>query len=97
MPLLNRVNSPAATRAAATTALLALACLGIALDAVVRCSAASADDDAAGKMPGTRLRIVTVDQSGKGDHRRIQDAIDAAPANGAVVIRIRPGVYRQVE
>ncbi|KAK3164863.1 hypothetical protein QOZ80_1AG0025800 [Eleusine coracana subsp. coracana] len=50
-------------------------------------------------MPGQRQRVVTVDQSGKGDHRRIQDAIDAVPANdsaaGAVVIRIRPGVYRE--
>lgn len=42
--------------------------------------------------------VVTVDQSGKGDHRRIQDAIDAAPANDSsrTVIRIKPGVYRRV-
>ncbi|XP_025815400.1 putative pectinesterase 11 [Panicum hallii] len=50
-------------------------------------------------MPGPRRQLVlTVDQSGRGDHRRIQDAVDAAPANsspGSVVIRIKPGVYRQ--
>jgi len=53
---------------------------------------------------GSRSRqlVLLVDQSGKGDHRRIQDAIDAAPAGGSgsggggVVIRIKPGVYRQV-
>nr|CAB3477715.1 unnamed protein product [Digitaria exilis] len=55
------------------------------------------------EMLGSRqLVVVTVDQSGRGDHRRIQDAIDAAPANddysgSSVVIRIKPGVYRQVE
>ncbi|RCV26344.1 hypothetical protein SETIT_5G238200v2 [Setaria italica] len=50
-------------------------------------------------MPGSRQLVLTVDQSGRGDHRRIQDAIDAAPANddsaGSVVIRIKPGVYRE--
>ncbi|KXG32951.1 putative pectinesterase 11 [Sorghum bicolor] len=52
---------------------------------------------------GSRSRqlVLLVDQSGKGDHRRIQDAIDAAPAGGSgsggggVVIRIKPGVYRE--
>ena len=58
-------------------------------------------------MAGPRPLVLVVDQSGKGDHRRIQDAIDAAPApapasnrsaggRGSVVIRIKPGVYRQV-
>lgn len=52
-----------------------------------------------------RQLVLLVDQSGKGDHRRIQDAIDAAPAAssgnggsagcGSVVIRIKPGMYRQ--
>ncbi|CAL4975122.1 unnamed protein product [Urochloa decumbens] len=49
-------------------------------------------------MPGSRQLVLTVDQSGRGDHRRIQDAIDAAPANGSagsVVIRIKAGVYRE--
>ncbi|CAO1948241.1 unnamed protein product [Urochloa humidicola] len=49
-------------------------------------------------MPGAQQLVLTVDQSGRGDHRRIQDAIDAAPANGSagsVVIRIKPGVYRE--
>lgn len=53
-------------------------------------------------MAGLRPLVLVVDQSGKGDHRRIQDAIDAAPASnrsaggrGSVVIRIKPGVYRE--
>ncbi|KAG2599362.1 hypothetical protein PVAP13_5KG450600 [Panicum virgatum] len=52
-------------------------------------------------MPGPRRRqlILTVDQSGRGDHRRVQDAVDAAPANSSagsvVVIRIKPGLYRE--
>ncbi|XP_062208500.1 putative pectinesterase 11 [Phragmites australis] len=91
MMLLNRVNSPA--RAAAAAALLAL-CLCFAS---VPCFSSESDDGAAG-MPASRQLVITVDQSGKGDHRTIQDAIDAAPANdsaGSVVIRIKPGVYRQ--
>ncbi|KAL6614865.1 hypothetical protein ACP70R_037135 [Stipagrostis hirtigluma subsp. patula] len=101
MTLLNRVNgSPASSRAAATAALLLALCLFFAS---VPCSSTETpadddDDDAAGTMPGSRQLVVTVDQSGKGDHRRIQDAVDAAPANssaGAVVIRIKPGVYRE--
>ncbi|KAM0923455.1 hypothetical protein ACQ4PT_005522 [Festuca glaucescens] len=86
--MLNRVNSPA--RAAAATLLLALLCL---------CSAISSSSDAAGAsaMPGSVSNLLTVDQSSKGDHRKIQDAIDAVPANNSAttVIRIRPGVYRQ--
>lgn len=53
-------------------------------------------------MPGSRQVIVlTVDhRSGRGDHVRIQDAIDAAPAEDSaagsvVVIRIKPGEYRE--
>jgi pectinesterase len=87
--MLNRVNSQA--RAAAATLLLALLCL---------CSAISSSSDATGAsaMPGSVSNLLTVDQSGKGDHRTIQDAINAVPANSsaATVIRIRPGVYRQV-
>ncbi|KAF8675930.1 hypothetical protein HU200_047429 [Digitaria exilis] len=94
--LLNRVDSPAGWVAA----LLALVVVcGF-------CSAASSGSSQDGmvredEMLGSRqLVVVTVDQSGRGDHRRIQDAIDAAPANddysgSSVVIRIKPGVYRQ--
>jgi pectin methylesterase-like acyl-CoA thioesterase len=32
---------------------------------------------------------------GTGDYRTVQEAVDAAPADGSI-IRIRPGVYRQV-
>ena len=98
--LLNRAKAPRGSRAAATAA---------ALLALVACSfcAATEDDGVGGDMTGSRSRqlVLLVDQSGKGDHRRIQDAIDAAPAasnnggssaGGSVVIRIRPGVYRQV-
>jgi pectinesterase len=80
-------------RAAATAA---------ALLALAACFCAATGD---GDMAGPRPLVLVVDQSGKGDHRRIQDAIDAAPApasnlsaggRGSVVIRIKPGVYRQV-
>ncbi|CAH9067755.1 unnamed protein product [Cuscuta epithymum] len=38
-----------------------------------------------------------VDQSGKGDHRNIQDAIDSVPSNNSrhVLISVCPGVYRE--
>ncbi|CAH9054579.1 unnamed protein product [Cuscuta europaea] len=41
-----------------------------------------------------RLRV---DQSGKGDHRNIQDAIDSVPSNNSrqVLISVCPGVYRE--
>ncbi|KAJ0985875.1 hypothetical protein J5N97_004231 [Dioscorea zingiberensis] len=41
--------------------------------------------------------LITVDQSGKGDFQRIQDAIDAVPPNFSkqVFISINPGVYRE--
>ncbi|ONI32632.1 hypothetical protein PRUPE_1G377600 [Prunus persica] len=40
---------------------------------------------------------LTVDQSGKGDYTKIQDAIDAVPSNNAVPVSIwvRPGVYQE--
>ena len=87
--LLNRAKAPRGSRAAATATLH------------------TESDGVGGGMTGSwsRQLVLLVDQSGKGDHRRIQDAIDAAPAasnngggsaGGSVVIRIRPGVYRQV-
>ena len=92
--MLNRVNSPAKAKAAAATILLAL------LSSCSVISSSSSPDDAAGSsaMPGSIGNLLTVDQSGKGDYRKIQDAIDAAPANNSAgtAIRILPGVYRQV-
>ncbi|XP_021831927.1 putative pectinesterase 11 [Prunus avium] len=40
---------------------------------------------------------LTVDQSGKGDYTKIQDAIDAVPSNNVapVSIWVRPGVYQE--
>jgi pectinesterase len=94
---LDRVNSPAG-RVAATAERCWPSCGFFAAS-----FSSEDDDDAAGNdMPGSRQLVLTVDQSGRGDHRRIQEAIDAAaPANddsaaGSVVIRIKPGVYRQV-
>ena len=81
--MLNRVHTPA--KAAAATILLCF-CF---------CSAISSDDAAGtGAMRGS----IVVDQSGKGNYRKIHDAIDAVPANSSAgtVIRINPGVYRQV-
>ncbi|CAM0881831.1 unnamed protein product [Alopecurus aequalis] len=68
-------------KAAAATILLALLC-------------AMAGSSA---MPGSIGNLLTVDQSGKGDYRKIQDAIEAVPANNSAgtVIRINPGVYRE--
>ncbi|KAH7651101.1 Pectinesterase protein, partial [Dioscorea alata] len=41
--------------------------------------------------------LITVDQSGKGDFQRIQDAIDAVPSHNSeqVFILIKPGIYRE--
>ncbi|KAF0906742.1 hypothetical protein E2562_012558 [Oryza meyeriana var. granulata] len=82
MPLYGVVNSPCRShRAAASTVVV------VSLALLCSCFVISS-------MPSA---VVTVDQSGKGDHRRIQDAIDAAPANGSAgtIIRIKPGVYRE--
>lgn len=42
-----------------------------------------------------RISHATVSQDGTGDFKSIQAAVDAAPADG-VVIRIRPGIYREL-
>ncbi|KAE8723687.1 putative DNA polymerase epsilon catalytic subunit A [Hibiscus syriacus] len=41
--------------------------------------------------------LKTVDQSGKGDYEKIQDAIDAVPSNNkeVVFILVKPGVYEE--
>uniref|UniRef100_A0A0D9V3A9 Pectinesterase n=1 Tax=Leersia perrieri TaxID=77586 RepID=A0A0D9V3A9_9ORYZ len=84
MPLLYGVNHAPCRGNRATSFALLCSCLAIS-----SCFVSSVS------MPSPV--VITVDQSGNGDHRTIQDAIDAAPANdsAAVVIRIRPGVYRE--
>ncbi|XP_024025080.1 putative pectinesterase 11 [Morus notabilis] len=41
--------------------------------------------------------LLRVDQSGKGDYKKIQDAIDAVPANNKelVFILVKPGIYKE--
>lgn len=41
--------------------------------------------------------LIRVDQSGKGDYSKIQDAVDAVPSNNSelVYILIKPGIYRE--
>lgn len=57
--------------------------------------AMAASVNAGGKMPWRR--IVTVDQSGKGNYVKIQDAIDAVPSNNVdpIFIRVEPGTYKE--
>lgn len=40
--------------------------------------------------------LIRVDQSGRGDFKKIQDAIDAVPSNNSelVFIWVKPGTYR---
>lgn len=40
--------------------------------------------------------LIRVDQSGKGDYKKIQDAIDAVPSNNSqlIFIWVKPGTYR---
>lgn len=64
--------------------------------AILLClSITRADDGSAGNDVSEATHVV-VDQSGNGDFRRIQDAIDAVPSGNArqVVISIKPGTYR---
>ena len=41
--------------------------------------------------------LISVDPSGKGDYRKIQDAIDAVPSNNneVVFILVKPGIYKE--
>lgn len=52
---------------------------------------------AASKDTSTAI-LIRVDQSGGGDFRKIQEAIDAVPSNNSelVFIWIKPGTYRYV-
>ncbi|KAL9234700.1 hypothetical protein vseg_009538 [Gypsophila vaccaria] len=45
----------------------------------------------------TWKRLITVDQSGKGDYKKIQDAIDAVPSDNvdSILIRVEPGTYKE--
>lgn len=64
----------------------------IILHAFVAFSQAEADT-----TQGSTAVLITVDQSGKGDYKKIQDAIDAVPINNVdlVFIRVRPGMYEE--
>ncbi|XP_034676849.1 putative pectinesterase 11 [Vitis riparia] len=52
-----------------------------------------------GASPGSlsTATLMRVDQSGKGDYQKIQDAIDAVPSNNTevVFIWVKPGIYRE--
>lgn len=45
----------------------------------------------------TAAILIRVDQSGKGDYRKIQDAINAVPSNNSelVFIWVKPGIYKE--
>ncbi|KAL2928019.1 putative pectinesterase 11 [Bienertia sinuspersici] len=51
---------------------------------------------AAPKDPSTAV-LIRVDQSGKGNYKKIQDAIDSVPSNNSefVFIWVKPGTYRE--
>jgi hypothetical protein len=46
--------------------------------------------------PARKPRIIVVSQSGRGNFRTIQAAVDSIPLNNSqrVIIKIRPGIYR---
>ncbi|XP_024403889.1 probable pectinesterase 53 [Physcomitrium patens] len=54
-------------------------------------------DDAVGSQASGKSRVIVVDKSGKGDFRKIQQAIDAVPVGNKkrFVIQIKNGVYRE--
>ncbi|KAH0990482.1 hypothetical protein GBA52_001965 [Prunus armeniaca] len=66
--------------------------MAIILHAFLAFSQAEADT-----TQGSTAVLITVDQSGKADYKKIQDAIDAVPSNNVdlVFIRVRPGVYEE--
>ncbi|TYI19043.1 hypothetical protein ES332_A07G136500v1 [Gossypium tomentosum] len=50
-----------------------------------------------GSNAATEALLIKVDQSGKGDYKKIQDAIDAVPSNNkqVVLISVKPGIYEE--
>ncbi|TYI73506.1 hypothetical protein E1A91_D07G133400v1 [Gossypium mustelinum] len=50
-----------------------------------------------GSNAATKALLIKVDPSGKGDYRKIQDAIDAVPSNNkqVVLISVKPGIYEE--
>ncbi|MFQ6619733.1 hypothetical protein Gotur_000259 [Gossypium turneri] len=50
-----------------------------------------------GSTAATKSLLIKVDPSGKGDYRKIQDAIDAVPSNNkqVVLISVKPGIYEE--
>ncbi|XP_050368742.1 putative pectinesterase 11 [Argentina anserina] len=52
---------------------------------------------AEGRNTSATAVLITVDQSGKGDYKKIQEAIDSVASNNAelVFIRVEPGVYEE--
>ncbi|XP_026662595.2 putative pectinesterase 11 [Phoenix dactylifera] len=66
----------------------------LALALLASCSMASSS---AGSQDWSSAIVIRVDQSGKGDFTKIQDAIDAVPSRNTdpIFIRIKPGIYRE--
>lgn len=58
---------------------------------------AISDSQAEGTSTSASAILITVDQSGKGDYKKIQEAIDSVASNNAelVFIRVKPGVYEE--
>ncbi|KAK4387511.1 putative pectinesterase 11 [Sesamum angolense] len=52
---------------------------------------------AGGGADSSTAILIEVDQSGNGDYRKIQDAIDAVPSNNSdhIFILVKPGVYEE--
>ncbi|XVF19532.1 hypothetical protein REPUB_Repub11eG0119000 [Reevesia pubescens] len=49
------------------------------------------------RLDAAEALLIRVDPSGKGDYRKIQDAIDAVPSNNkkVVFILVKPGIYKE--
>ncbi|KAL6011344.1 hypothetical protein ACLOJK_001790 [Asimina triloba] len=64
---------------------------------IVVVMATSAVGSAAGSSSTSSAILITVDPSGRGDYKKIQDAIDSVPSQNSdpVFIWIKPGTYRQ--
>ncbi|KAL0287594.1 UNVERIFIED_CONTAM: putative pectinesterase 11 [Sesamum radiatum] len=52
---------------------------------------------AGGGADSSTAILIEVNQSGNGDYRKIQDAIDAVPSNNSdhIFILVKPGVYKE--